>query len=116
MSKIPKLPEQVIDDLAKEIHQCAVDHGFWQSNRTIGESISLIHSELSEWLEAARHRDLEQTQDEHCPAFSNEEIEAADAIIRILDLCRKEEYRIGEALVAKMRYNKSRPYKHGKRF
>ena len=32
------------------IHSIAVDHGFWDSNRSDGEIIALIHSELSEAL------------------------------------------------------------------
>jgi NTP pyrophosphatase (non-canonical NTP hydrolase) len=115
---MPSLPSfaDIINELADSIHDIALDHGFWESNRTIGESISLIHSELSEWLEAARHRTCSLNRmDEHCPEFSNEEIEAADAIIRILDLAAKEQYKIGEALMAKIEFNKSRPYKHGEK-
>ena len=39
---------------AKEIHENAVAHGWWEEDRTISEICALIHSELSEALEEAR--------------------------------------------------------------
>lgn len=39
---------------AAEIHQTAVEHGFWEADRNFGEMIALMHSELSEALEEHR--------------------------------------------------------------
>jgi len=39
--------------------------------------------------------------------------EFADVLIRIFDTCEKYDIPLGEAIVAKMVYNKSRPYRHG---
>lgn len=44
-----------LNDLAQQIHQTAVEHGFWDEERNFGEMLALMHSELSEALE--EHRD-----------------------------------------------------------
>lgn len=50
---------------------------------------------------------------DHIPAFSMAEEELADCIIRCLDHGEEHGYRVAEAVVAKMLYNRTRPYKHG---
>lgn len=44
----------IINEFMQEVHQNAVDHGFWEEERPIEEIISLIHSEWSETLEEYR--------------------------------------------------------------
>lgn len=83
----------------------------WLESTAEQAAIARMHPELSEWLEAVRHA---PTADTHCPEFWNTEIEAADIIIRVLDTCGNKGYRIGAAVLAKMEFNATRPYKHGK--
>lgn len=97
-------------ELAKEIHKIAVDHGWWDGDRSDGEVLALVHSEVSECLEALRVRN---PQSQAIPAVSAAEEEIADVIIRLLDWSESKGWDISEALHLKMEYNRNRPYKHG---
>lgn len=114
-----------IKELCIESHKIAVEKGFWTDElastpikpinyqRNDGELIALMHSELSEALEALRHNN---PQSNKITEFSSLEEEMADLMIRIGDYCEAKKLRIEEAIKAKMEYNKSRPYKHNKKF
>lgn len=41
-------------EFAKEVHQNAVDHGWYEAERSVAEIFALIHSEWSEALEEYR--------------------------------------------------------------
>ena len=96
-----------------EVHKNAVEHGWWNEDKNEGECIALMHSELSEALEALRKGNPD---DNHCCEFKNVEIEFADVVIRIMDNAEKRGYRLAEAILAKARYNVGREYRHGKKF
>ena len=99
--------------MQNEIYETAKAKGWWDATRSFAECIALVHSELSESLEARRCGD---EKDEHCPRFRNAEVELGDAIIRILDLAAHEGMDVPRAMLAKMEYNKTREYRHGKSF
>lgn len=102
-------------DLARVVSQDAAARGFWEEGETRnkGEMIALMHSELSEALEGIRK---DNPPDKHCRELGNVEVELADTIIRILDYAGGFNLDVGGAIAAKLRYNRTRPYKHGKGF
>jgi len=92
------------------INKTNVLKGWTKRERSDGEMIALIHSELSECLEAMRRGNPPSKK---IPEFSWAEEELADTVIRIIDLCIKNDYDLPKAMCAKMEYNKTRPYMHG---
>ncbi len=100
-----------IANIQKEIHSTAVDHGWWDNDRSFGEVIALIHSELSEALEEWRQGNPHVYEKNGKPEGIG--IEFADAIIRILDVCEVYGIDIEDCVRRKMEYNKTRPYRHG---
>jgi hypothetical protein len=92
------LPPEVAQQVAKA------------AKRNVGEAIALMHSELSEGLEADR---AGNPPDDKVPEFSGLEAELADTVIRILDLAAGNNLRVVHAIYAKAERNKTRSYKHG---
>ena len=98
--------------ISARAHNNAVDKGFWTSTN-VGEKIALIHGEVSELLETIRDPIVGSKK---IPEYSHSTEEAADIIIRLMDLCVHEGWNVAPAILAKMEYNKGRPRKHGRKF
>lgn len=101
--------KSLINNIAADIHH--LNRQWWHDPRTgqpiqrnHGELIALIHSELSEALEADR-KDL---MDDKLPHRKGLEVELADAMIRIFDMAGGLQLDIGGALQEKLEYNKQR--------
>lgn len=99
--------------LQQACHDAAVNGGWWNDlktgesligNRNVPEMLCLIHSEISEAMEAHRKNKM----DDKLPHRKGVEVELADALIRIFDLAGGLGLDLAGAFVEKMDYNAKR--------
>jgi NTP pyrophosphatase (non-canonical NTP hydrolase) len=102
-----------LNKLCKEAYENARSKGWHDDERTFGEYISLVHSELSEALEDYRSgrgvNELYYEEDKPCGI----PVELADVLIRIFDFCGLYDIDLQNAIDIKMKYNKTRSHRHG---
>jgi NTP pyrophosphatase (non-canonical NTP hydrolase) len=72
--------------------------------RNKGEMYMLIVSEVAEAMEGSR----KNKQDDHLPHRKSEEVELADAVIRIFDFAGGHGLDLGGAILEKLAYNAQR--------
>jgi NTP pyrophosphatase (non-canonical NTP hydrolase) len=104
-----------LDALSAILHETAVEKGFWDREidyDVIGNKLALVHSEVTEVLEAIRKD----------KGSENVVEEMADILIRLLDLYAAMmnegliQHSLDEVLNNKININKDRPRLHGNRF
>lgn len=112
-----------VNALCRKSAEISKANGF--AEVSLPEAVALMHSELSEALEenrSGRRYDEVYYNGYTLSSFDTQKkpegvpIELADCVIRIADFCGKYGINLGEAIVEKLAYNKTRPFKHGKQY
>ncbi len=109
------LTEYGLDALSAMLHETAKEKGFWDGDYNydkVGNKLALVHSEVTEVLEAIRKNK------------GSEEVveEMADVIIRLLDIYAAMRnsgdliHSLDDVLDKKININKERPRLHGNLF
>ena len=120
----------MINKLSKEIHEITKSKGFYDTERNMGEILCLIHSEVSEALEADRANKTSSTEISELMILNDVDFKAkfeestkntfedelADILIRVMDLAGYKDIDLESHIKAKMRYNALREHKHGKKY
>ena len=120
-----------LNEISKQVYEANKLKGFDVKNENIGQTLCLIHSEISEALEAIRkdkHASLllfDRNTIVHNVDFETVfkaeikdtfEDELADTFIRLMDLVGALEIDIDMHIELKRRFNSLREFKHGKAF
>jgi NTP pyrophosphatase (non-canonical NTP hydrolase) len=108
---------KTLRQMQAEVAQVNHDKGWYDRPRPISDDIALLHSEVSEMLEAYRRWGYDDMTDMtdlgSTPKPEGLGSEVADVLIRLLDFVERREIDLDFEYERKIEYNRTRPYRHG---
>lgn len=123
MSETVTLAEEV-NRLAVDVFETSKKNGFWHIDdislfAMVPVKLALISDEVSEALKVHREEFTDTLENLNNMTAEQEyqfTEELADIVIRTLDLAGGLGLNIGESIMEKAEKNKTRPFRHGKRY
>ncbi len=112
----------VLTAMGAEVAEVNRANGWHDADRTFGDDIALLHTEVSEAFEAFRVTGTPEDQTAGSaitpggnPGAKPEGVgsELADVLIRLLDTCHRYGIDLGAEYARKIGYNRGRGYRHG---
>lgn len=104
-----------LQEMQRLAHENSRAKGFWPEknvdHNAIAVRLALIHSEVSEALEAVRKSDMASREVNGKPEGFPSEL--ADVVIRTVDLSEALGIDLEAEILKKMAYNSTRPHLHG---
>lgn len=118
-SEFGQIPSNYVEDLQFASGQIAKEKGFKPGS--FAESCMLMGGEIDEAYNETRdgHDVTEIYYKVDSLGFQKPEgvpVELADCVIRIMHWFEINGLNLNDVIVKKLRYNRTRPYKHGKKF
>lgn len=105
--------QAALEDFQEYVYAVARSKGRWRPEVSdITTKLALLHAEVSEVTEAVRRGNR---PDEHIPEFKGAEAELADIVIMSLEIAKHFGFNLFGAMVAKAKYNETRPYMNGEK-
>lgn len=117
---------KTLKEMQSEIREVNEGNGWFENDRTVGDDVALLHSEVSEMFEAFRDGGLadhtlyeideggkvvaDSTLNPKPEGFGSE---CADVLIRLLDTCERRGIDLDYEYARKIAHNRTRGHRHG---
>jgi hypothetical protein len=116
--------KHIIGAMQAEVLRVNIRNGWFETERTVGDDLALLHSEVSEALDAYRAHGFDDITGEALPTPLGDTTipkpegfgsELADVLIRLLDTCERRGVDLVAEYERKIIYNATRSHRHGEK-